>query len=82
MNSKYKNCPEIIAEVREVTSDGDEKHFGDKVLGIQVRVSEGVPAIVQFDIRSIRGSNNLIVGVELSELVSALSLATLNPEKD
>ncbi len=83
MNSKYQNCPELIASVREITSHGDDVDIGDRVTGIRVRI-EGTnkPAIAQLDVRDLRKNINLIIEIELSELVSALSLATLNADKE
>ena len=83
MNSKHKECPELIANVREVTSEGDGMTIGDRVTGIQVRVEgKDMPAVAQIDVRDFRKRSSLVVEIELSELMAALSLATLNAEKD
>jgi hypothetical protein len=82
MNEKYKDCPELIATLREVTSVGDDNPIGDRVTGIQVRVEKQRAPIVQLDVRDYRKRNSLVIEIELSELTAALSLATLNAEKD
>lgn len=82
MNSKYENCPELIATIREVTCDGQDLLIGDRVTGIQVRVAgKNKPAVVQLDVREFRKQSSIVVEIELSELMSALSMATLNAEK-
>ena len=83
MNIKYKDCPELISTIREVTSDGDDLPMGDRVTGIQVRVEgKNKPAVAQLDVRDFNKRRSLIVEIELSELMAALSLATLNADKD
>jgi hypothetical protein len=83
MNSNYKSNPEIIATVRAITKEGDDTHKGDFVAGIQVMSKEeGRQAIVQIDLRNYSKQANLIIEVELHELVSALSMATLNSERN
>lgn len=81
MNSKHKSCPELISTIRRVSTDGDDQIIGDRVTGIQVYAPDDKPAIVQIDVRDFKNADNLIVEIELSEFVSALSLATLNTEK-
>lgn len=83
MNSKYKECPEVISTLREITSEGDDCPIGDRVTGIQVRVEgKNKPAQVQLDIRNFKKRSSLVVEIELTELVAALSLSTLNADKD
>lgn len=83
MNSKYKDCPELIATVREVTSEGEDLPIGDRVTGIHVRVKgKNKPAVAQLDVRDFRKRSSIVVEIELSELMAALSLATLNADKD
>lgn len=85
MNTKQKSVPEVIATARSITSDGDDCYHGSGfITGVQVR-EEGGSAIVQLDLRDInvkplKGSTNLIIEIELHELVSAISIATLNAE--
>lgn len=83
MNAKYANCPEVISTVKEITKDGSDNLIGDKVTGIQVQVDEKEkPAYVQIYIRDLKKGSSMVVEIELSELVSALSLASLNAERN
>lgn len=83
MNTRYKDCPEIISTLREINSEGDDLGVGDRVMGVQVRIEgKEKPAIVQLDVRNFKKQNNLILEVELSELVAAISVATLNADKN
>lgn len=83
MKTKYRTIPEVIAEVRTITGEEDE-FVGDKVTGIQVRVDEDSAPTVQIDVRDFNSkkSQNIILEIELSELVAAISVATLNAEKE
>lgn len=83
MNIKYKSCPEIIARIRIVDEEGDDCLSADKVTGIQVRQdkhNEG--GLVQIDVRDYKRGENLIVEIELAELMAALTMATLNADRD
>lgn len=83
MNIKYKDCPEVISTVREITDKGNDLPIGDKVTGIQVRIEgKNKPAVAQLDVRDFKKQSSLVVEIELSELMAALSLATLNADKD
>lgn len=83
MNTKYKTRPELISRVRTVTENGDDKPIGDKVTGIQIQCDKQNPnGLVQIDVREFKGSDNLIVEIELPELIAALSMATLNAERE
>ena len=83
MNSKYKSNPEVIGTLKSINEDGDDTHLGDKVVGIQVQQNrQNRDGLVQFDVRGFKGSTNLILEIELSELVAALSLATMNADRD
>ncbi len=83
MNIKYQDCPEIISTIREVTPEGDDLPMGDRVTGIQVRVEgKNKPAVAQLDLRDFKKRSSLVVEIELAELMAALSLATLNADKD
>lgn len=83
MNTKYKSCPELIATLRGVNEDGDDRPIGDKVTSIQVMRDRGNPGgLVQIDVRGFKGAENLIIEIELPELMAALSVATLNSEHD
>jgi hypothetical protein len=82
MNIKYNDCPELISTIREVTPEGDDVPMGDRVTGIQVRVEgKNKPAIAQMDIRDYKKRSSLVIEIELSELMAALSVATLNADK-
>lgn len=83
MNAKYANCTEVISTVKEITKDGSDNLIGDKVTGIQVQVDEKEkPAYVQIYILDLKKGSSMVVEIELSELVSALSLASLNAERN
>ena len=79
MNTRYKDCPELIGTVRLIDGDGEEKYLGDKVVGIQV--NDDHDGLVQIDVRSFKGNDNFVIEIELPELVAALSLATYNANK-
>lgn len=85
MNTRYPKAPELIATVRYIEKDDDDS-LGDVVAGIQV-LSDSGKAIAQIDLRQIdlnpaKNSDNLLIEIELHELVAALSLATLNSERN
>jgi hypothetical protein len=80
MNSRFSNAPEVIGTVSEIIGD-DEKTYGDKVIGVSVRVVNGV-AVAKLDVRELKRSHWIEIEIELSELVAAVSLATLNAEKE
>lgn len=81
MNKKHKQTPEVIGTLRIIDKEGNDNYVGDKVIGIQVQSPRSGEAFVQFDIREMKSKNgNLILEIELAELVSALSLATLKAE--
>lgn len=81
MNSRYKKTPEVIASVKTIDKSGDESFIGDLVAGIQVVTSDDT-AIAQLDLRSAKTGNNTVIEIELSELVAAISLATLHSERE
>lgn len=83
MNTKYRNNPELIAQLRTVSQDGDENHLGDKVTSIQILQNKRNPdGLAQIDVRDFKRGVNLIVEIELPELSAAISLATLNAERN
>ena len=83
MNSKYKSNPEVIATLRMVTADGNDEPIGDKVTGIQVlQNKQNSSGLVQIDVRDYKGRGSLVIEIELPELTAALSIATLNAERD
>lgn len=79
MNTRYKSAPEIIATARYATEDGEDVYLGDKVVGLQVMKRNG---LLQLDIRDFKSKSNLVIEIELHEIVSAISLATLNAENE
>lgn len=83
MNSQIKSNPELIASLRIVDKDANDQSVGDKITGIQVMQDDGHPdGYVQIDVRDFRRGDNLVIEIELPELMSALSLATLNATRD
>ena len=83
MNTKYPGAPELIVTPKAINSDGDESYYDSKIASIQVISSKDYPsAIAQLDIHDFKKRENLIIEIELHELVSALSFATLNAERD
>jgi len=80
MNSRFSDTPEVIATIT-VTKNGDDDMLGDFVCGVSVKNFNG-SAVATIDIREFRKAGNLACEIELSELVAALSLATLNSSKD
>lgn len=76
MNARWESCPEVITTITEATSAGD-RHRGDFVAGISVKHFNGV-GVATIDIRDFGKTNHLTCEIELAELVSAISLATLN----
>ena len=79
-NLMRSNNPEVIGSVRKVTEAGDDICLGDRVVGIQVMKKESGAALVQLDVRQFGKNVNLIVEIELPEIVTALSVATLHAE--
>jgi len=83
VNTKHRNSPELIAQLRTVNQEGDDNSLGDKVTSIQILQNKQNPnGLVQIDVRDFKRGVNLIVEIELPELSAALSLATLNAERD
>jgi hypothetical protein len=78
VNVRYSN-PEVISKIRTINQDGDDIDISDKVCGFGVVIHDArkVP-ILQLDIRDFTKGKNLIVEIELSEAIQAISLATLN----
>jgi hypothetical protein len=82
MNTKYPNCPEVIANLRSVSIRGDDTEIGTRIVGIQIlRGSRNPNGTAQIDIRDFKPGGNLIVEIELQELAAALSLATLHADR-
>lgn len=80
MNIRYKN-PEVIARIRTVNPDVDDIDVRDKVVAFDVVLhGPGQTPILQLDIREFGKNRNLIVEIELSEAVLAISHATVNKE--
>lgn len=80
---KYYETPEIIAHVRTVDQNGDDHLNGDKVAGIQVLFDDGNhrEGTAQIDVREFgKKGENLVIEVPLSDLMAALTTATLNRE--
>lgn len=83
MNAKYPNNPELIATLRAIDGNGDEDYLGDKLIGVQVQQDKrNRNGLVQIDVRDFKRGTNLIIEIELPELAAALSLATLNAERN
>ena len=83
MNTKYKNNPELIAQLRTVNQDGEDAPIGDKVTSIQViQNKQNSAGLVQIDVRDFKRNTNLIIEIELPELSAAVAMATLNAERD
>lgn len=85
MNTRYPETPEIISSVTYLEND-EEGLIGDVVTGIHVNSEDG-KAVVKIDLRQIdlreaKNSDHLMVEIELHELIAALSLATLNADRD
>ena len=82
MNKKYQSQPEVIASIRHVNQDGDERITGDRVTSLAVYQSKSQPeGFLQIDIRGMGRNENMLIEIELHEFVAALSLATLNAER-
>lgn len=80
MNVRYSN-PEVIATIRTVNQDGDDVSQSDHVCGFGVFSAGGDSTpILQLDIRDFKKGNNLIVEIELSEAIQAISHATLHKD--
>ncbi len=83
MNTKYRNNPELIARLRTVNRVGDDIDLGEKVTGIQILQNDQNPnGVAQIDVHDFKRGVNLLVEIELCELSAAISLATLNAERD
>lgn len=83
MNKKYKTNPEVIATCHTISNSGEDTHIGDRVTGIQViQDGKNQDGLVQIDVRDLKSKVNLIIEIELPELMAAISLATLNAERD
>lgn len=83
MNVCFPAEPEIITDVRTIDEEGNEKTRNDLVCGVSVK-TEGnstKTAIVSLDVRGWAKNTNLMLKFELSELVSAISQATLYADK-
>jgi hypothetical protein len=82
-NTRYSSTPEVIANVKVITSEGDEIAYGDVVTGIQVQQSKNaLTGLVQLDLRGHpKKHSSLVIEIELQELVAALAHATLNAER-
>lgn len=79
MNTRSYARPEIIFNVNMVGHDGNDIVIGDRVAGISVeRIHKGANGIVEIDIHNFRENENLVITVALSELLSAITFATLN----
>lgn len=80
MNIRYSN-PEVISKIRTINQDGDDIDISDKVCGFGVFTHEArkVP-VLQLDIRDFKKGKNLIVEIELSEAIQAISHATLHKD--
>lgn len=83
MNTKFKSCPEIIARLRTVSECGVDDYLGGKIVGVQVQQDKhNAAGIVQIDVRNFKRDTNLILEIELPELAAAISMATLNAQRD
>ena len=83
MNTKYSGSPELIARVRLNNLDGEDVYAESRITGIQVmQYKQSLAGIVQIDVRDFKKGTNLIVEMELPELMAALSVATLNAERE
>ncbi len=82
---RYLESPEIISHVRTVNSEGDDFHIGDRVLGVQVKMDDGISrdGTVQLDLRDFdrKRQDNLVIEVSLPDLMAAITTATLNRDK-
>jgi hypothetical protein len=82
MNKKYKAQPEVISSIRYVNQNGDERIVGDRVTSLAAYQTKTQPdGYLQIDIRGMGRNENMLIEIELHELVAALSLATLNAER-
>lgn len=61
MNTRYKNSPEFIAQLRTVNQDGEDRLLGDKVTSIQIMQTKLNPTgLAQIDVRDFkRGLNDV-----------------------
>jgi hypothetical protein len=80
---KYTREPEFVSNLRIVDSEGNERFIGDNVASVAVYKGDAKSsAIVQFDIREYpRKKDNLVIEIPLSDLIAAISSATLNAEE-
>jgi hypothetical protein len=82
MTTKYPKNPEVIATLRSVNSHGDDAVIGDKVAGFGVLQDEKGHGLLQLDVRNFKGGANLVIEIDLAEAVAAISLATLNADRE
>jgi len=85
MNTKYEATPEVIATVRTIGEDKDYS-IGDVVAGVSIQ-SENGKAVAQIDLRNLdlrqsKDADHLIIEIELSEIIAAISFATLNADRE
>lgn len=82
---KYYSSPEVIARVRTV-QDGDDRDVSDKIVGVQVLFDDSNhrEGTAQLDVRKMgkKGEDSFVIEIPLSELMAALTTATLNREED
>lgn len=74
----------MIGNVELMDEEGDETYCGDKVVGVRVYSSNQV-GMVELDVRDFKEGKkavNLLIRIELSELVAAISHATFNADKE
>jgi hypothetical protein len=81
MNARFASTPEVIGTIRTITGE-EEDYPGDRVVGISVKESSGVP-VAEIEIRTFSGKIEfVIIEIELAELVSSLALAAFNADKE
>ncbi len=76
MITRYQSCPEIIGSIERVDKEGDTSPLGDYVVGVSI---DRKAADALIEIRQFKGGC-LMIRLQLSGLVAAISHATLNAE--
>lgn len=81
----FINNPEVIANARSVTTDGEDVYHGDKVCGIQAyspKWQKKWPnGCVQLDLRGFTKNSNLVIEIDAEQFMQAITRSMLNRDE-
>ncbi len=81
---RYPSTPEVIGTISEIPPNGNERHIGDRIVGISVsqsNISDKSDAEIQVDIRGYPGRTNITIKMPLQDVMAAITSAMLNKEQ-